>query len=164
MARSLKLGTSTLASTWMGDQGTPGKTGHCEPGFIRWCGLESVTDRLYCRYRADTDVTWIEPNYWIVNTILYKIPEKNCVSMQQVNWVMIYWKVHFYDIFTPYDLQLLFERNCSLYNFDIIYCHRWQRFAKFFKDHIFIYLFIYLFIYYTSCTRSTKRKDRKSVV
>jgi len=29
---------------------------------IRWCGLESVTDRLYSCYRADSDVKWIKPN------------------------------------------------------------------------------------------------------
>jgi len=34
----------------------PGKSGHCDPGSIRRCGVKSVTDRLYSRYRADTDV------------------------------------------------------------------------------------------------------------
>jgi len=39
----------------------PGKTGHCEPGSVRRCGLEYVTARLYSRHRADTDVKWIKP-------------------------------------------------------------------------------------------------------
>jgi len=30
--------------------------GRCEPGFVRRHGLASVTDHLYSRYRADTDV------------------------------------------------------------------------------------------------------------
>jgi len=39
--------------TWMGDhQGSLGTA--CEPGFVRRCGLKSVTNRLYSRYRAET--------------------------------------------------------------------------------------------------------------
>jgi len=36
--------------------GPPGKTGRCESGSVRQCGLKYVTDCLYSRYRADTDV------------------------------------------------------------------------------------------------------------
>jgi len=32
------------------------KTEHCEPVSVRWCGPLSVTDRLYSRHCADTDV------------------------------------------------------------------------------------------------------------
>jgi len=34
----------------------PGKTGRFEPGSVRRYRLKSVTDRLYVRYRADSDV------------------------------------------------------------------------------------------------------------
>jgi len=34
--------------------GPPGKTRHCEPGSVRRCGLESMTDGFYKRYCADT--------------------------------------------------------------------------------------------------------------
>jgi len=70
-----RYGTSTSFSTWMGDhQGTPGAVNH---GSVYRCWLRSVTDRLYSRYHADTEVKWIKPNQtdsikrWLLSVVAY---------------------------------------------------------------------------------------------
>jgi len=45
-------------------------TGRCEPESVRRCAPKSLTDCLYCRDRADTDVKLVKPNETIVLTQL----------------------------------------------------------------------------------------------
>jgi len=54
VADSLKLRHVDLG--YYLDGRPPGKTGCCEHRSVRRGGLASVTDRLYSRHRADTDV------------------------------------------------------------------------------------------------------------
>jgi len=74
----------------------------CEPGFVHWCALKSVTDRLYCRYRADTDVKWIKLsacNYVLCLMFNDMCGHVQCMyfcTMFNVQWSV--WSCSVYDI------------------------------------------------------------------
>jgi len=82
--------TSIFVSTWMGNhQGRPGRS---EPGSVRRCGLESLTDRLFSRYLADTDVKWIKPNLGQWRAIKYQGQSKRpLVVINTFDHILSHW-------------------------------------------------------------------------